>query len=106
MAQVAEDGVDFQLISVSHNCHKADKYLSRFFTCDSRPWSQTHSEDETISVLSANGASLLWFFLLGFFPTLAQLFMPFLFDSILALNPHVFLVCPQHDSLGMSVPRL
>ena len=68
MAQVAEDGVDFQLISVPHNYHKADKYLSSFFfTCDSGPWSKTHSEDETISVLSANGASLLWFFLQEYF---------------------------------------
>ena len=65
MAQVAEDGVDFKLISVPHKCHKVDKHVACFFTCDSRPWSQTHSEDETISVLSANEASLLWFLLQG-----------------------------------------
>ena len=112
MAQVAEDGVDFQLISVPHNCHKADKYLSRIFTCDSRLWSQTHSEDETISVLSANGASLLWFFLQGYigssstFKDIGTTFYALLFIAILALNPTCVLVSSQHDSLGISVPRL
>ena len=38
--------------------------------------------------------------------TLAQLFMPFILIAILALNPIRVLVCSQHDSLGMSVPRL
>ena len=65
MKQSAESGIDFQLFSVSHHCHKADKYLSRFSTCDSRPCSETPLEDETVSDLS--GASLLWFFLHGHF---------------------------------------
>ena len=65
MEQSAEEGIGFQLFSVSHHCHKADKYLSRISTCDSRPCSETPLEDETVSDLSANGASLLWFFLHG-----------------------------------------
>ena len=67
MEQIAEEGIDFQLFSVPHHCYKADKYLSRFSTCDSRPCSKTSLEDETVSDLSANGASLLWFFLHGHF---------------------------------------
>ena len=67
MEQSAEEGIDFQLFSVSYHCYKADKYLSRFSTCDSRPCSETPLEDETVSDLSANGASLLWFFLHGHF---------------------------------------
>ena len=95
MAQVAEDGGDFQLISVPHNCHKADKYLARFFTCDSRPWSLTHSEDETISVLSANGASLLWFFLQGYigsssnFKDIGTIFYALLFDCNTSIKSHM-----------------
>ena len=67
MEQIADEGIDFKLFSVSHHCHKADKYLSRFYTCDSRPCSKTPLEDETVFDLSANGASLLWFFLHGHF---------------------------------------
>ena len=67
MEQSAEEGIDFQLFSVSHHCHKADKYLSRFSTCDSRLCSETPLEDETVSDLSVIGASLLWFFLHGHF---------------------------------------
>ena len=63
MEQNAEEGIDFQLFSVSHHCQKTDKYLSRFSTCDSRPCSKTPLEEETVSDLSANGTSLLWFFL-------------------------------------------
>ena len=59
MEQIAEEGIDFQLISVSHHFLKADTYLSRLSTCDSRPRSKIPSEDEAISVLSANGARLL-----------------------------------------------
>ena len=29
--QSAEEGIGFQLFSVSHHCHKADKYLSRLY---------------------------------------------------------------------------
>ena len=65
MEQIAEEGVDFQLFGVPHHCHKADIYLSRLSTCDSRPCPKTALEDET--VLSANEASLLWFFLHGHF---------------------------------------
>ena len=67
MEQSAEEGIDFQLFSVSHHCHKADKYLSRFSTCDCRPCSQIPLEDETVSDLSANGARVLCFFLHGHF---------------------------------------
>ena len=95
MAQVAEDGGDFQLISVPHNCHKADKYYQGFFfTCESRPWSQVHSEDDTISVLSANGASLLWFFLQGYldssstFKDIGTTFYALLFDCNTRIKPH------------------
>ena len=56
MEQIAEEGIYLQLFSVSHHCHKADKYLSRFSTCDSRPCSKTPLEDETVFDLSANGA--------------------------------------------------
>ena len=66
MAQSADESIDFQLISVPHHCHKADKYLSRVTTFASRARAQTPSEDKTIfCVLSANGARLLWFFLYG-----------------------------------------
>ena len=67
MEQIPEEGNGFQLLSVPHHCHKADKYLSRFSTCDSRPCSKTPLEDETVSDLSASGASLMWFFLYGHF---------------------------------------
>ena len=57
MAQSANESIDFQLISVPHHCHKADKYLSRVTTFATRAWAQTPSEDKTIfCVLSANGA--------------------------------------------------
>ena len=55
--------------------------------------SQAHSEDEAISVLSANGASLLWFFLQGHFglystfKDIGTTFMPFFKIVKLALNP-------------------
>ena len=65
--QIAEEGIDFQLFGVPHHCHKADKYLSRLYTYYSRSCYKTALEDETVSVLSANGASLLWFFLHGHF---------------------------------------
>ena len=98
MAQSADEGIDFQLISVPHQCHKADKYLSRVTTFASRPWAQTRL---FFCVLSANGARLLWFFLYGvsfflfffvlfFSPhlkTLHDFFMPFFKIAILALNP-------------------
>ena len=67
MEQIAGEGIDFQLFSVPHHCHKPGKYLSRLSTCDTRPCSKTPLEDETVSDLSANGASLLWFFLHGHF---------------------------------------
>ena len=67
MEQIAKEGIDFQLFGVPHHCHKADKYLSGLSTYDSRLCSKTALEDETVSVLSANGASLLWFFLRGHF---------------------------------------
>ena len=67
MEQIAEEGIDFQLFGVPHHCHKEDIYLSRLSTCDSRPCSKTALEDDTVSVLSVNGASLLWFFLHGHF---------------------------------------
>ena len=76
MEQVAEEGTDFQLFGVPHHYHKAEKYLYRLSTCDSRPCSKTALEDETVSVLSANGASLLWFFLHGHFGS------PFTFKDI------------------------
>ena len=63
MKQIAEEGIDFQLFGVPHHCHKEDIYLSRLYTCDSSPCSKTALEDETVSVLSANEASLQWFFL-------------------------------------------
>ena len=50
-----------------HYCHNADIYLSRLSTYDSRPCSKTDLEDETVSVLFANGANLPWFFLHGHF---------------------------------------
>ena len=98
MEQIAEEGIDFQLFSVPHHCHKADKYLSRFSTCDSRPCFKTPLEDETFSDLSANGVSLLWFFLLGtlvllsHLKTLVQLFMPFFKIAKLAFNSTSVLV--------------
>ena len=64
---IAGEGIDFQLFGVPHHCHKADIYLSRFSTCDSRPCSKTALEEETVSIFSANGARLLWFFLHGHF---------------------------------------
>ena len=93
MTQIADEGIDFQLISGPHHCNKADKYLSRVSTFASRPWAQTPSEDVTFCVLSVNGARLLWFFLHGtsvFLPhlkTFARLFMAFFKIAILALNP-------------------
>ena len=84
MAQIADDGTDFQLISVPHHCNKADKYLSRVTT-----WVLILE----LCVLSANGACLLWFFLHGasvFLPhlkTFARLFMPFFKIAIPTLNP-------------------
>ena len=48
MAKIAEKHVDFQLFSVPNHSHKADKYLSKFSTCDSRSWSQTPSEEEML----------------------------------------------------------
>ena len=59
MEKIAEGGIDFQLFSVPCHCHKADIYLSTLSTCDSRPCSKTPLEDETVSVLPANGACLL-----------------------------------------------
>ena len=91
--------------NVPYHCHNADIYLSRLSTCDSRPCSKTALEDETVSVLSANGASLLWFFLHGHFgssftinigtKTLVQLFMPFFkFVKLALIKYHkFFLVC-------------
>ena len=69
MEQIAGEGIDCQLFSVPHHRHKADKYLSRLSTCNTRPYSKTPLEDETVSDLSANVASLLWlwFFLHGHF---------------------------------------
>ena len=67
MEQIAEEGIDFQLFGVPHHCHKEDICLPRLSTCDSRPCYKTALEDENVSVLSANGASLLWFFLHGHF---------------------------------------
>ena len=67
MEQIAEEGIDFQLFGVT-TVTKQIIYLSRLSTCDSRRCStKTALEDETVSVLSANGASLLWFFLHGHF---------------------------------------
>ena len=48
-----EEGVDFQLIGVPPNRHKANIYLSSYFsTCDETQWSWTPLEDESVSVLS------------------------------------------------------
>ena len=109
MEQITEEGIDFQLFSVSHHCHKADKYLSRFSTCDSRPCSKTPLEDETVSDLSAYGEGCCGSFsmgtlvLLSHLKALVQLFMPFLKIAKLALNFTSFLVCWQYGGLRMSV---
>ena len=70
-------------------------YLYGLSTCDSRPCLKTALEDETVSVLSAIGASLLWFFLYGYFGSsftfkdIGTTFMPFFKAAKLALNPTI-----------------
>ena len=59
MARVAKEGIDFRLSCVPHYCHKADKYFFKIIYLRQQTMSQTHTGDETISVLSANEESML-----------------------------------------------
>ena len=83
MEQIAEEGIDFQLFGVPVYCHKADLYLSRLSTCDSRLCFKTALEDRTVSVclrmeqVCCVSFSMGTLVLLSHLKTLVQLFMPF-----------------------------
>ena len=114
MARVAKGGVDFELICVSHYCHKADKYFSRLFTCDSRPCLR-HSQETRLfpfclqmEKVCCDSFSRGMSVFLPHLKTMARLFMPFFNIAKLALNPtSVFsFLTLYYDGLGMSVSSL
>ena len=92
MEQIAGEGIDFQLFSVPHHCNKPDKYLSRLFTCDTRPCSKTPLKTRLFPIclrmeqVCYGSFSMGTLAILSRLKTLVQLFMPFLKIAKLALN--------------------
>ena len=91
MAQSADEGIDFQLISVPHHCHKADKYLSRVTTLAQTMGSDTFRRQDCFFCVFClqmehvcyGSSSMVFRFFLHIWRHLHDFFMPFFKIAVL-----------------------